>query len=122
MSKNKKVLLGIATLWPIIYFFLCMIVSFGSMFISTGNGASEDITIIFFIIFALYLLTIFLILALLIIYIINVFKNNNVPNEKKALWAVVLFIGNIIAMPIYFYLYIWKDNAQSMESQNNIVK
>jgi hypothetical protein len=25
------------------------------------------------------------------------------------LWAVVLFLGNMIAMPVFFYLYIWPD-------------
>ena len=31
-----------------------------------------------------------------------------VPQDKKALWAVVIFMGNALAMPVYWYLYIWK--------------
>ncbi len=35
------------------------------------------------------------------------FKTDVVPQDKKALWAVVLFLGNMISMPIFWYLYIW---------------
>jgi len=28
-----------------------------------------------------------------------------------ALWANVIFLGDMIAMPIYWYLYIWKEAA-----------
>ena len=122
MSKNKKIILGIATLWPIVYIFLFIIATFGMIFIPTVNGESENFAIAFSIIFALHLLTMFLIFALLIVYIRNVFKNNSVPSEKKALWAVVLFLGNMIAMPIYFYLYIWKDFDQKIETHDSVVK
>jgi hypothetical protein len=40
---------------------------------------------------------------------VNVFRNDQVEKDKKVLWAVVIFMGNMIAMPIYWYLYIWKD-------------
>jgi hypothetical protein len=40
---------------------------------------------------------------------VNVFRNERVNNDKKVLWAVVLFMGGMIAMPIYWYLYIWRD-------------
>ena len=49
------------------------------------------------------------ILALTVFYIVNVFKNNRIENDKKVLWAIVLFMGNMIAMPIYWYIYIWKE-------------
>jgi len=39
-------------------------------------------------------------LVLFVIYIVHLFKTDRVPNNKKALWAVVLFLGSMIAMPI----------------------
>jgi hypothetical protein len=48
-------------------------------------------------------------MALMAFYIVNVFRNDRVDKDKKALWAVVLFMGNMIAMPIYWYLYIWRE-------------
>jgi cytosine/uracil/thiamine/allantoin permease len=49
------------------------------------------------------------VIALMVFYIVNVFRNDRVDKDKKALWAVVLFMGNMIAMPIYWYLYIWRE-------------
>lgn len=60
-------------------------------------------------VFVLHGITIFWIGALLVFYIRNVFKNDRVQKDKKALWAVVLFMGNMIAMPIYWYLYVWRE-------------
>jgi hypothetical protein len=49
--------------------------------------------------------------ALLAFYIVFLFKTNAVRTEMKALWAIVLFFGGPIAMPIFWYLYIWPDSA-----------
>jgi hypothetical protein len=54
------------------------------------------------------------IFILLGIYVVNVFKNDHVSKDKKALWAVVLFLGNVIAMPVYWYLYIWKEDDKNI--------
>jgi hypothetical protein len=116
MKKSNRILLGIATVWPFIYIALFM----GSMFLSlfltrggaSGGGAPEGrgLPIFFVLIFALHFLTILWIWALIAFYIYNVFKNDRVEKDKKVLWAVVLFMGNIMAMPVYWYLYIWRDD------------
>jgi multisubunit Na+/H+ antiporter MnhB subunit len=49
------------------------------------------------------------VLGATVIYIINVFGNDRVEKDKKALWAVVLFLGSILAMVVYWYLYIWRQ-------------
>jgi hypothetical protein len=51
----------------------------------------------------------FEIMVLLAIYITFLFKTDRVPQDKKTLWAVVLFCGNLFAMPVFWYLYLWKD-------------
>ena len=65
----------------------------------------------FAVLFALHIFTMLLIMGLSIFYIVDVFKNNRVDKDKKALWAIVIFLGNMIAMPIYWYLYIWNEAA-----------
>ena len=32
---------------------------------------------------------------------------------KQALWAVVLLLGTVIAMPVYWYLYVWREAART---------
>lgn len=111
MSKPRKIVLGIATLCPLLY----LVVFFGfifsliiSSFAAPGQIEQNGPPIEFLILFALHFLTMILVFTLMVIYVINVFKNNKIENNKKFLWVVVLFFGSIIAMPIYWYLYIWK--------------
>jgi EamA domain-containing membrane protein RarD len=47
--------------------------------------------------------------ALLAIYVRLLFKTERVPTDKKTLWAVVLFLGNMLAMPVFWYLYVWRE-------------
>ncbi len=105
MSKTVKLLLGIATAWPAAY----MVLFFFFIVSTILSGESGPA---FGLIFILHLLTMLLIMALTIFYIVNVFKNNRVEKDKKVLWAVVLFLGSIIAMPVYWYLYIWKAESE----------
>jgi len=110
MSKRKAITLGVFTAWPFLYMILFMFMMVGMMMsAASGRDHSSGPPTIIFIIFPLHILTILEIFALLVIYIAHLFKTDRVPQDKKALWAVVLFVGNMIAMPIYWYLYIWSE-------------
>jgi ABC-type polysaccharide/polyol phosphate export permease len=104
MSKGNKFLLAAATVWPILYFFIFIGAAFSMMIFSEGEAGW-----LWGLILPLHLLTMLLMFGLTAFYIVNVFRNDRIKNDMKALWAVVLFMGNFIAMPIYWYLYIWKD-------------
>ena len=54
-----------------------------------------------------------LIFMVLFGYIIYLFKTNNVPKDKKALWAVVLFLGHVVSIPIFWYHYVWKPASKT---------
>lgn len=112
MQKSAKVLLGIVSLWPIVYMFLFFVFVFSMAF---GFGKGEDPGPAMAIVFGLHLLTMILILALTIFYIVNIFRNDRVDKDKKALWAIVIFMGNAIAMPIYWYLYFWKEPSPATQ-------
>lgn len=111
MKKTTKIILGIATLWPILYMVIFFVFIFSWIFIFSQKEAPSPSgpPIEFLVIFGLHFLTILWIFVLLIIYIVNVFKNDRVAKDKKALWVVVLFLGTMVAMPIYWYLYIWRE-------------
>lgn len=120
MKKSIKILLGLATLWPFLYMILFFVFVFSSIFFMRGPAGAEAGPPLFFVVFfALHLFTMLWIMALTIFYMVNVFKNDRVDKDKKVLWAVVIFMGNLIAMPIYWYLYIWKEApAGSLPSQS----
>jgi hypothetical protein len=123
MSKSVKLALGIATLWPLVFMFLF----FGFMYYlllggmgrpeSGGGMRSGMIAII-----VLHGITMLWDLVLLIIFIYNVFNNDRVDKDKKTLWAVVLFLGSIISMPIYWYLYIWPEKKFAGSARRSLTR
>lgn len=113
MTRNKAIILAAFTAWPLIY----MVLFFGFMLLMTselvldaelGGGTGGEPPMLMLLIFPLHLLTILEMLALEVVYIVYLFRTDRVDQDKKALWAVVLFLGNMIAMPIFWYLHIWK--------------
>ena len=117
MTKGKAIALGIFSIWPFVYMFIFMgffFLTIVTTFMST-NSPGNDPPIMLKLIFPLHFFTMFEIFVLLVIYMVFLFKTDVVPKDKKALWAVVLFMGNMISMPIFWYIYIWKNingNAQ----------
>jgi heme/copper-type cytochrome/quinol oxidase subunit 3 len=107
MSKKKALTLGVFTLLPFLYI-IFFIVFFLGIFTTMANSQNNSFNSIFFIIFPIHFGIIIEIIVLLIIYIKNVFNNENIEETKRTLWALVLFFGNIIAMPVYWYINIWK--------------
>jgi hypothetical protein len=62
-------------------------------------------------IFKLFPIHIFIMIetiVLFVIYLKDVFNNKYIEESKRVLWVLVLFFGNMIAMPIYWYINIWK--------------
>ena len=45
----------------------------------------------------------------LIFYIIDVYRNVGIKKDQKHLWAALLFFGNILVFPFYWYLNIWRE-------------
>src|SRR6266851_4214923 len=112
MTKPAKVLLGIVTIWPAIYmafFFMAVCLLFASFLGVPSEGGYPGRLL--GILFPLHLGTILGIVGLGCFYIYHLFKNDLIDQDKKALWAVILLMGNMISMPVYWYLYIWRDNA-----------
>lgn len=103
MKQGSKVLLAAATIWPFLYVLLFIGVAILSFFVR-DNGPG----FVWAIILPLHLLTMLVIFGLTAFYIVNVFRNDRVNKDMKALWAVVIFMGSIFAMPVYWYLYIWR--------------
>ncbi|MDE2018769.1 MAG: hypothetical protein KGJ13_00270 [Patescibacteria group bacterium] len=114
MGKAGKIVLFIASIWPIVYtilFFISFLFAWHNT--TATNPPSFPIFGSFAVLFTFHIVTMLEIIVLLVIYIRNVFKNKDVPQDKRTLWAVILFFGSIIAMPIYWYFYIWQNPSVS---------
>jgi hypothetical protein len=115
MKKPAKIALAVASVWPFVWMLIFMMFFAWMMFFMSSqskmNDAHRGMPLPFILLFAGHFLTMLLVLALTAFYIVYLFKTDRVPQDKKALWAVVLFFANFFAFPIFWYLYIWKAPA-----------
>jgi len=51
--------------------------------------------------------------SLFIVYLLNIFKNENLDQTQKLLWALLIFVGNVIAMVAYYFIYIFPEIKES---------
>jgi hypothetical protein len=104
LSRPVAILVGIAAVIPILYipFF------FAFAFLPAWQGGGPEAMTAFDRIFPIHMGVMLVSMALIAFFIVYLFKTSAVPPEKKALWAVVLFMAGMIAMPIFWYIYIWK--------------
>jgi hypothetical protein len=109
LSKPVAVLVLIVTLVPIGYFAFFMVTVLSGVL---GLLQGEDGKTWFLVLFVLHVLCILWIWALLALYLVFLFKSETVPKDKTVLWAVVLFFGNVLAMPIFWYLYMWRATSK----------
>ena len=110
LSKPSKILVLVATFAPPVY----MIAFFASFFLSFGKpGNASPIFDNFGLFMAIHLCVMLLTFALLAFYIVFLFKTERVKPEQKVLWAVVLFFGGPIAMPIFWFVHVWPSTHES---------
>ena len=123
LSKPIKLAVAAATVWPFVYFVLFMATiatSFFWMLPPPGSKAPGTGPFLAFgLLFAAHFVTMFLTMALLLFYIVFLFKTDRVRQDKKALWAAVLFLGNMFAMPVFFYIYVWPEAWPSGGDQDH---
>ena len=121
LSKPVKVLIGLATAWTVIYplLFLAvwLLMAFG-IFLSASLPATEAGKVspptmlpfgLFFGIFPVHCLTILLNFALIPFYLIHVIKNTAASETVRIILGVGIFFMGFVAMPVYYYLYIWRE-------------
>jgi hypothetical protein len=53
--------------------------------------------------------------TLFVYYVVHAHRNKNLTKEKKNLWTGLLFFGNHLVYPVYWYLYIWREPRTSYE-------
>jgi hypothetical protein len=116
MTKGKALLIAFLTVWPLIYIFIFLAIVFTFALSTLGKKPPADLPGYFILLFIAHGITMLLMLGMPIYYILHSYNNHQIPQDKKVLWALLLFLGNIIVMPVYWYLYMWKPLANP-ESQ-----
>lgn len=111
-SRPATILIGIASIWPIVY--MCFFMGFMAYSFSTMEQPGQKtggfgFPALFKYVFVLHLLTMLLMFVLMAVYIIHAFRTDLISSDKKILWVIILFFGGILACPIYWYLYMWRQ-------------
>lgn len=106
-------LLGFFTLLPVAYIIFFIAVIMMSLFRVGERGQVSFIPL-----FIMHMAVTISSWVLLGYYLYFLFKTDRVKKDQKALWAVVLFLGNILAMPVFWYLYVLKpaEDASSIRT------
>jgi hypothetical protein len=67
-------------------------------------------------VFIAHIGTMFVSLGLLVFYIVHVFKNAALAEDRRILWTLIIFMGSFVAMPVYWVLYVWPQSGASQAS------
>lgn len=111
MRKFAIILWGVLSTMPVVYlvYFVNHVFSAASAPLPYEEQRSEFDTF-----FRLHLTVIVSSWVLIASYIMYLFRTSHVPNDKKALWGIVIFLGSFIAMPIFWFLYVWKPYSMTI--------
>ena len=111
LNRGLRLVLGVLTIAPIGYLVLFLSYLFPKLAsVLEGPAPQRDqYSTLFHTVVLLHLTAIVLAFAILGFCIVYLFRTDRVPPDKKALWATVLLLGNMLTMPVFWYLYIWRE-------------
>jgi formate/nitrite transporter FocA (FNT family) len=115
MSKNKKIILGVLTLLPIVFlvlYFLSFIFLFLGIFNSAQNQTEPDVNFFignFIFMFLLIFIAVIAALGTMIYYIIHITNNTTFDSNQRLMWILILVFAGLIGNAVYWYMYIWKE-------------
>lgn len=103
-SRSAKLALGAGTLWPLV-----SVLAILPILVLLRLFCERETQMTFLVVtLVLTLLTVLGGLALTVLFLVDAFRSPRLPRDHRALWAIALFTGGPIALPIYWYLHVWK--------------
>jgi hypothetical protein len=109
IKKPLAIVIGLFTIWPIIYLLLFMVFFVVTALTIFQQSSQHQAGPGFFPYIVIpHVGTMLLMFALIAFYIVHVFKNAALKDDRRVLWAVVLFMGLPFAAPVYWWLFIWR--------------
>ena len=100
MKRLIKAVLGSLTILPFFYLLWANMVLV-PMF------RDRNVTSPFNLFFTLNLIGLSLTFVLLIGFLTHLYRNQKVHQNRKTIWTIALLFGSFLAMPIYWWMYIW---------------
>lgn len=112
MGRTGKIVLAAATVWPMTYLtcFLTVVAVGGGWEGSAVGGEMRRLTTSLAPL--LHAATSLLVALLMVAYPIDALINRKLEPVTRVLWAVLLVVGNVITMPVYFVEHVWPDGEE----------
>jgi len=114
LSRPVALIIGVLTfgLWVSLIIYVTISVPPSSAPVEGGRLSPDPDEVArfnesFWILAALVLLA----FALWAFYIFYLFRTDRVPPHKKKIWHRLLLFANLIAMPVFWWLYMWPKNS-----------
>lgn len=111
LNRSAKIVLGILTFLPLLFVISILgfvIFNFFSMFFSQDPEMPMMLFSYLSHILPYLFVIILLTLGLFVFYIVHIIQNSFLDTEKRILWIVVVLLVYGVAIPIYWYIHIWK--------------
>jgi hypothetical protein len=122
MLRRHKRLVGALTIWPFIWFALqvASTIYFATqnerfvLSLAAGDGGSGLLSLLLSIpivlaTFAGGMVAIASIVVLFVWFIVDACRSPRIPETERVTWILLLVLGNVLALPIYWYLKIWRE-------------
>lgn len=108
MSNASKIMIGTLTLLPWVTMAIFFVFVLGTI---QGGGHDPEL---FKMVMGLHFAGVLSSLAMIVFYVVHVLRYNEriVEQNTKLLWALMIFFGNIMATPIYFWMYILPEGEE----------
>jgi hypothetical protein len=105
MNRGKAIVVGLLTLWPLpaVILLPCVITS---ILPTTDDSVAPAAVVV---ISVLTCLTALDLIVLQAIYLVHAATSDRVAHNHRALWVVLLFFVHLIAAPVFWYLYMWRQ-------------
>ena len=115
LSKAQKIILGIFTVLPFIFFpiIVWQVFHFVIEMIAMNKQGDPDAgdILVGIVSFIVPIITVSLLsIALLIFYIIHAVSNKKLESIEQLMWVLLFVFFGIIAFPIYWLLRIWNSS------------
>lgn len=105
-SKSVAYVIAVLTVWPPVYFCLFLaFIAFSFSSIANHPGGGTPRIDLFAYVIPIHLLTMLLMFALTAVYVVHAFRSDEVAQDRRVLWVIILFFGNMFAFPVYWWFY-----------------
>lgn len=117
-NKIGRMIMGILTFLPAFYLILFTTFFYGiAIWLLPGMGSKCEIPKFVIYLIPVHFMVVIIGLVLVFYYVFHAVRSSKIDGDIKPLWIAGILFGNVIIMPVYWYLYIWKNGPEDKKKK-----